>query len=85
MFYEEAIANVLQLVAGTPGFLAGESLIDVERPGHYLVITRWSNREAWLRWFDSHQRREFLDTIQPFLLTDEKYTQLRNLYPRRSR
>jgi heme-degrading monooxygenase HmoA len=42
-------------------------------------LTRWTNEEAWDRWFHSEQRQELLNAIRPFLLQDEKFTLLRGL------
>ena len=76
-YYEAAIADLLGVMTGAQGYLSGESLVDIERPNHYVVVTRWADENAWRRWFESHERLALLDAIRPFLLTDEKYTLLR--------
>ena len=78
-FYESAIANLLDVIAGAPGYLAGEALVEIKHPNRYLVITRWSSEQAWERWFTSPERQQLLDSIRPFLLRDEKCTLLRQL------
>ena len=78
-FYEAAIANLLGVMAGAAGYLSGESLVDIRRPNHYVVVTRWVDEEAWNRWCGSGERQELLDAIRPFLLTEEKFTLLRQL------
>jgi heme-degrading monooxygenase HmoA len=78
-YYEAAIANLLDDMVGAPGYLAGESLVEIHRPNHYVVVTRWSNEEAWNRWFNSAQRQDLLSAVRPFLLNDEKLTLLRQL------
>jgi heme-degrading monooxygenase HmoA len=78
-FYETAIANLLGVMAHAPGYLSGESLVEIHRPNRYVVVTRWTNEEAWARWFHSGERQELLDSIRPFLLNDEKLTLLRQL------
>jgi heme-degrading monooxygenase HmoA len=78
-FYQQAIVDMLGLLALSPGYLSGESLVDIHQPNRYVVITRWANEEAWNRWFHSARRQEMMDRINPFLLTDEKFTLLRQL------
>ena len=78
-FYEKAIAGLLDALAQEPGYLSGESLVELHRPNRYMVVTRWSNEEAWDRWFRSARRQEQLGEIRPFLLNDEKFTLFRQL------
>jgi heme-degrading monooxygenase HmoA len=83
-FYESAIANLLGVMSNAAGYLSGESLVDIHRPNHYVVITRWEDEEAWNRWYISSQRQQMLDSVRPFLLDEEKFTLLRQLIFHRS-
>jgi len=78
-FYQAAIADLLDVMASAPGYLAGESLAEIHRPNHYVVVTRWTNEAAWNRWFHSPERQQMLNTIRPFLQRDEKITLLQQL------
>ena len=78
-YYESAVANLLGVMANAAGYLSGESLVDIHRPNHYVVVTRWVDEGAWSRWHHSSERQELADAIRPFLLTDEKFTLLRQL------
>ena len=78
-FYDSAIANLLGVMANATGYLSGESLVDIHRPNHYVVVTRWVDEAAWNRWCKSGERQKMLDAIRPFLLDDEKFTLLRQL------
>ena len=78
-FYEAAIADLLDIAAAQPGYLAGESLVDIQYPNHYVVVTRWTGEDAWNRWYHSARRQEQLSQIRPFLLNAEKFTLLRQL------
>jgi antibiotic biosynthesis monooxygenase (ABM) superfamily enzyme len=78
-FYQSAIADLLQVMSEAPGYLSGESLVEIHRPNHYVVLTRWTNEEAWNRWYHSSQRQELLNAIRPFLQQDEKLTLLRQI------
>ena len=82
-YYESAIAELLDVMAGAPGYLAGESLVELHRPNHYMVVTRWSSEEAWNSWFHSAERQQVHDRIRPFLQSDERIVVLRQvLYQR---
>ena len=78
-FYETAVANLLGVMANAHGYLSGESLVDIHRPNHYVVVTRWIDESAWNRWYRSNERQQMLDAIRPFLLHEEKFTLLRQL------
>ncbi len=78
-FYESAVANLLGVMSNASGYLSGESLVDIHRPNRYVVVTRWVDEAAWNRWHGSSERQEMLDPISPFLLTEEKFTLLRQL------
>ena len=78
-YYEAAIADLLGVMANAPGYVSGESSVDIQRPNHYVVITRWIDEAAWQRWYQSSERQKLLDAIRPFLLTEEKFTLLKQL------
>jgi len=78
-FYQSAIVDLLGVMASAPGYLSGESLVEIHRPNRYVVITRWSSEEAWQSWFYSSERQELLSAIRPFLQQDEKITLLEQL------
>ncbi len=78
-FYESAIANLLGAMSNARGYLSGESLVDLHRPNHYIVVTRWTDEAAWNRWYVSSERQQMLDSLRPFMLNEEKFTVLRQL------
>ncbi len=78
-FYQAAIADLLDVMANAPGYLSGESLVEIHRPNRYVVVTRWTNEAAWNRWFQSAERQRMLSAIRPFLQNDEKLTLLKQL------
>ncbi|MFT5218675.1 MAG: quinol monooxygenase YgiN [Planctomycetota bacterium] len=79
-FYEKEVAKLLDIMTAAPGYLSGESLVDLQKPNHYVVITRWTDESAWERWCQSSQRQQLVDAIQPFLQSDEKQTRLTQLF-----
>lgn len=78
-YYEAAIADLLGVMANASGYVSGESSVDIQRPNHYVVITRWIDEADWQNWFQSRERQKLLDAIRPFLLTEEKFTLLNQL------
>ena len=78
-FYEKAIARLLDVMTSAPGYVSGDSLVDIHRPNHYYVVTNWVSEDAWRRWRASSERQRLVDELRPFLLSDEKFTLLRRL------
>lgn len=77
--YEVAARNILQQAIQSPGYLFGESFIDMQRPNYRFVIVTWQNIHSWERWEHSPERRECLDAFAPLLLEEEKITLLEPL------
>ena len=46
-----------------PGYISGETLKCIDRPGEYLVISTWESLDDWNRWLDSVERQEIEDKI----------------------
>ena len=78
-YYEKAISELLDAMTASPGYVSGESLVEIHRPNHYHVITQWTNEDCWRRWLNSGERQRLLSELRPFLQTDEKFTLLRQL------
>ena len=76
-FYEEAILRLLDVMTSAPGYISGESLVDIHHPNRYHVVTNWASEDAWQRWSGSSERQRLVDELRPFLLRDEKITLLR--------
>ncbi|WP_193074889.1 antibiotic biosynthesis monooxygenase family protein [Pseudomonas sp. FME51] len=77
--YEAAARSILQQAIQSPGYLFGESFIDLERPNQRYVIVTWQNRHSWERWEHSPERKECLDLFAPMLMEEEKVTLLEPL------
>ncbi len=82
-YYEQTMKGLFDELALAPGYLSGESLVDVRHSNRYVVITRWASEDAWNRWLHSNKRQEMLGELRPFLLKDEKFTLLRQLHYQR--
>lgn len=63
-----AIATELRAAAiRQPGYISGESLIDIDDNTALVVISIWRDIEDWRRWEGSEERRMLEDNIAPLL------------------
>jgi len=58
------------MAAQQEGYISGETLRRIDRPGQYLVISTWKSSDDWRRWVLSKKRQEIQDLIDSAL--DEK-------------
>ncbi len=55
-----------------PGYIAGETLTSVDRPGMHLVISTWYSLKDWRAWENNPERRQISAKIEPLLATPSK-------------
>jgi len=55
-----------------PGYVSGETLFSVDRPGTHLVISTWENLRDWKGWGKEPQRQEIVDKIEALLNSPSK-------------
>ena len=46
-----------------PGYISGETLKCIDRPGEYLVVSTWQSINDWNKWLDSQERKMLEDRI----------------------
>ena len=46
-----------------PGYISGETLKCIDRPGEYLVISTWQSLDDWNKWLASPERKILEDKI----------------------
>lgn len=64
-----------------PGYISGETLKCIDRPGEYLVISTWDSYDDWHSWLNSGERRELehkIDSITGKGTEYSTYVQLGN-------
>ena len=61
------------LTMNEPGYITGETLKRVDRPGEYLVISTWNSSEEWRKWVLSEARTEIQNQIDRLLGTETQY------------
>jgi heme-degrading monooxygenase HmoA len=56
----EALRGLIGLLRtvtnGQPGYISGETLRRVDRPGESLVISKWKTAYDWQQWFQHPKR-----------------------------
>ena len=57
-----------------PGYISGETLKCIDRPGEYLVISTWESLDDWHRWLDSVERQELEDKIDAITGRSTEYS-----------
>ncbi|GAA6134296.1 hypothetical protein NBRC116188_10850 [Oceaniserpentilla sp. 4NH20-0058] len=72
--YLDAIRTTLKAVLEAPGYISSESLTDIHRPNHRIIVTNWTSVQAWEKWHHSENRKNSLAGITPILNGDEKVT-----------
>jgi quinol monooxygenase YgiN len=55
-----------------PGYVSGETLFSVDRPGTHLVISTWENLRDWKGWEKEPQRQEIVHKIEALLNSPSK-------------
>ena len=58
---------------GTPGYIAGETLKRVDKPGESLVVTKWQSEFYWEQWLQSKERAELQNKIDRLLVEPTQY------------
>ena len=56
-----------------PGYISGQTLKRLDKPGEFLVISTWESLEAWENWFNSSERREIQLEIDLLLGEETRY------------
>jgi heme-degrading monooxygenase HmoA len=56
-----------------PGYISGQTLKRLDRPGERLVISTWRSVEEWENWFKSSERREIQLEIDSLLGEETTY------------
>ena len=61
------------MTMGTPGYIAGETLKRIDKPGESLVVTKWQSEFYWEQWLQSKERSEIQDKIDRLLGSATQY------------
>ena len=61
------VNQLRSITMGTPGYIAGETLKRLDKPGESLVVTKWQSLFYWNQWFGSKERAEIQGKIDRLL------------------
>jgi len=70
---KELIDRLRAVTTGQPGYLSGETLRRVDRPGECLVVSKWKRRGDWERWFANPERAALQQKIDDLLGSPTSY------------
>ncbi len=71
---EKHISDLRMKAVPVRGFSSGQTLIAVDDPNFYLVISTWMSQELWNSWYNSNARKNISGQINPLLSSPEKVT-----------
>jgi heme-degrading monooxygenase HmoA len=70
----QVLINELRaLTMGQPGYITGETLKRVDRPGESLIVAKWQSAEYWQQWRQSQARSEIQSKIDQLLGEETRY------------
>ena len=61
------------LATSQSGYISGETLKRIDRPGQYLVISTWETMDDWRSWVMSSKRKEIQGLIDAMLGQETQY------------
>ena len=67
------INQLRALTMSQPGYIAGETLKRVDKPGESLIVSKWQSADYWRQWLQSKERMEIQAQIDALLGEDTKY------------
>ena len=67
------LIKLRNLAMNQPGYITGETLKRVDRPGQNLVISTWSSMEEWRQWAVNPEREAVQAQIDALLGQPTEY------------
>lgn len=67
---DELLPLLIQLrkrATAQTGYISGETLKNVDDPEEFLVISIWQTAESWNDWYNSKERKQLQEQIDPLL------------------
>ena len=61
------IDKLRNMSTGQPGYISGETMRRIDRPGEILVISKWKTHKDWQHWFESAERARVQQHIDELL------------------
>lgn len=70
---QELLRELRMLAVQQEGYISGETLHRIDKPGEILVISTWQSPAAWMKWFENPVRREIQAKIDRRLGEETHY------------
>ena len=67
------INQLRSMTMGQPGYIAGETLQRVDKPGDSLVVSKWQSVDYWQQWLQNDARKEIQAQIDQLLGEETQY------------
>ena len=67
------INQLRSITMGTPGYISGETLKRLDKPGESLGVTKWQSDYYWNQWLQSKERSKIQDKIDQLLGEETQY------------
>jgi heme-degrading monooxygenase HmoA len=67
------LIQLRNLAMNQPGYITGETLKRIDRPGHNLVISTWNSKEEWRKWAANAERAAVQAQIDALLGESTEY------------
>lgn len=67
------LIKLRNLAMNQPGYITGETLKRMDRPGQTLVISTWNSMEAWRKWVTNPERTAVQAQIDALLGEPTEY------------
>lgn len=67
------INQLRSITLGVPGYITGETLKRVDKPGESLVVTKWQSVYYWNAWLQRTERAEIQKQIDALLGEETRY------------
>ena len=64
------IVELRALAVMQPGYISGETFLNLDRSEECLVIGRWTSQEHWEQWKRDERRIELNEKIEKYLETE---------------
>lgn len=55
------------------GYISGETLQRIDKPGETVVVSTWESAEDWNRWLENPERRALQEKIDDLLGKETEY------------
>jgi heme-degrading monooxygenase HmoA len=69
-----ALTNQMRsAIVGNPGYVSGETLKRIDRPGEILVVSKWQSQYYWKQWHASRERAALQADIDQLLGEQTQY------------